>query len=324
MKQQVKVTRKNIASTVSVLVLAVALAFLAACAQKSGTATTAKTTAANKASVVEIADATTPLAGAAVKEETPAAAPVAAVPVADEAPIAVPAVNVTRPTIPVAKPEVTEPEVTEPEVTEPEVTEPEVTEPEVTEPEVTEPEVTEPEVTEPEVTEPEVTEPEVTEPEVTEPEMSGTDKGIIALWNQLKTEGSTANVYFSNRAAGTSLDSAGPNWAPEVNAALAEAGIGSIDNNVYSAGWRIWKDNGSFNIFFTEEQLAGAAAKTELEDVAKANTADLTAAEAAGDATDAIVDGTAEVAVKNVKNAQNENVSVSYIVGGSFEADDAE
>ncbi len=320
MKQQENTMRRNnklIAGAAAAAVVAVALTFLSTCEMKQSSKAAAE---AASAPVVTIEENSVPQAGvsqpaAVVEAPVQAAEPVAedvAEPVVNAAAapvIAVPVVNV-RP----AAPAVTEPEVTEPEVTEPEVTEPEVTEPEVTEPEVTEPEVTEPEVTEPEVTEPEVTEPVVEEQSVS-------TKAVSWLWKQLDVEGSTIKEYFAKRAAMTSLDSDGPNFAPEVNAALEAAEIGLTANSGY--GWRIWKgtENAGYNIFFTEDQLAEQAKGTVLENVVKANTKELEAAEAAGDLEAAIEEGSAVVAVKQVADTNNVKVEVSYIDGGSFVAD---
>ena len=106
-----------------------------------------------------------------------------------------------------------------------------------------------------------------------------------------------------------------------MNATLEAANLGIKAGDAY--GWRIYKDTpeSGYNIFFTEDQLAGVAKGTALDDVTRANTAELAAAEAAGNVEDAMVDGSATTAVKTVNDAQGKPVSVSYIDGGSFVAD---
>ena len=288
-------TGRSLLLTAAILVMAFAFAFTTACDADL----TASSSEGQSVQLESIEEGSAPLAGPVQNNAlAQTLAEIQADPLLSTPTVLRPAAAAQQPAAAPEQPTVTEPEVTEPEVTEPEVTEPEVTEPEVTEPEVTEPET-----------------PAVEEPSIT-------NKAITWLWKQLETVGTTAHTYFSNRAANTSLDSAGPNWAPDVNKALEAAEIGLSADSSY--GWRIWKGDESvgYNIFFTENQLAGEDKGTVLEDVSKANTKELEVAEAAGDATEAIVEGSAKVAVKKVDDAANKvKVDVSYIDGGSFVAD---
>ena len=211
-------------------------------------------------------------------------------------------------------------EVTEPEAkpTEPEAkpTEPEEkpTEPEVkpTEPEVkpTEPEVkpTEPEVkpTEPEVkpTEPEAkpTEPEVkpTKPEETEP-VSFYHKAIEALAAQLRDETSVAYKYFAKKNDGSSIDSTGNNFAPDVTAALLIA-VPELEGLDYS--YRLYEcgKGKGFDIYWVDCLIGKLQAGTEIENVYHYNTV-----------TGSLVAGKAVVSVKTV-----EGLKIHFIDGAAF------
>lgn len=81
------------------------------------------------------------------------------------------------------------------------------------------------------------------------------ERGILALSSMLQQENSTIYQYFNGKQEGTSLDSTGPNYAPETLQELQKLGI---DTN--STSWRVYKNKtGSaeqgYNIFWTDDGI---------------------------------------------------------------------
>lgn len=90
-----------------------------------------------------------------------------------------------------------------------------------------------------------------------EPKVADPYEAIRFLAGQLATEGSVAEGYFSTRGQGASLDGRGKNFAPDINAALAAAGVTDEDSTY---AWRIYKCKESvgehgYNIFWTNSNL---------------------------------------------------------------------
>jgi hypothetical protein len=73
------------------------------------------------------------------------------------------------------------------------------------------------------------------------------------LADQIATDGTEANLYFTDAAAGTLFDSQDPAAAVQTNADFLTAGLANTSNTY---GWRIVKcTDGSFDIYFTLDAL---------------------------------------------------------------------
>ena len=126
--------------------------------------------------------------------------------------------------------------------------------------------------------------------------------GIAWLAEQLRTDGTVAHDYFSNKAGNTSLDSTGYNFAPDINTAM-KAAIG-IDANA-DASWRIYKCyDGTYNILWSYSCINPMAPGDGLALVSFYNT---------GVAEE--LSGTAAVGSKHVDNNIGGTADINIITG---------
>ena len=114
--------------------------------------------------------------------------------------------------------------------------------------------------------------------------------GINALKIELNTQGSVTYNYFqrpSSSAAGSTLDSTGPNFGWKVNDVLQS----SYGVDMSNSGWSIVRENGSFGIYWSDGQVAGQEVGATLGDVTYSSTTDAALMDGAASVTEKVVDG---------------------------------